>query len=112
MIRALACGGILVLMPLVGCTRWEAYRLPEPSTQPLPISLRVWSPSGPALVLAKPFVRSDSLVGHRAGDTVAVALATIVRVERPRIDALRTTGTVVGGLAGWVAMGLLARRRD
>ena len=112
MIRALAYGGILVLMPLAGCTRWEAYHLPEPSTQPLPISLRVWSPSGPPVVLATPFVRSDSLIGHRAGDTVAVALATILRVERQRIDALRTTGTIAGGLAGWVTVGLLARRRD
>jgi hypothetical protein len=35
-----------------------------------------------------------------------VAIAKIDRLARPRLAALQTTGVVVGGLAGWVEVGL------
>jgi len=102
MLRAL-----IMLIPVAGCTRWEPYRLPTPSASTLPTLLRVWSPSGQRMVLTKPFLRADSLFGRHAGDTVVVAVTTIARVERPRIDALRTAGSVVGGLAAWLTVGIL-----
>jgi hypothetical protein len=98
---------LIMLIPISGCTRWEPYRLPAPAVGTLPRLLRVWSPAGPRLVLTKPFLRADSLFGHHRVDTVGVAVSTIERVERPRIDALRTAGTVVGGLAAWVTVGIL-----
>jgi hypothetical protein len=100
-------GALIMLIPVSGCTRWEPYRLPAPAAGTLPTSLRVWSPAGSRVVLTKPFLRSDSLFGRHAGDTIAVAVTTIGRVERPRIDALRTAGTVVGGLAVWLTVGIL-----
>jgi hypothetical protein len=100
-------GAFIVFILVAGCTRWEPYRLPAPSESTLPLSLRIWSPAGPRMVLTKPFLRADSLFGHHRVDTVGVAVSTIERVERPRIDALRTVGTVVGGLAAWVTVGIL-----
>ena len=101
-------GAFCILISIAGCTRWEPYRLPPPSPSVLPTSLRVWPPAGRPMVLTKPVLRSDSLVGHRAGDTVSVAIAAIERLERPRIAVLRTAATVVGGLAAWLTVGLLA----
>jgi hypothetical protein len=100
-------GALILLLSVAGCTRWEPYRLPAPAVGTLPTLLRVWSPAGSRIVLTKPFLRSDSLFGRHAGDTIVVPVTTIERVERPRIDALRTAGTVVGGLAVWLTVGIL-----
>jgi hypothetical protein len=97
----------IMLVPVAGCTRWEPYRLPAPAAGTLPTLLRVWSPAGSRVVLTKPYLRSDSLFGRHAGDTVVIALTAIERVERPHIDALRTAGTVIGGLAVWLTVGIL-----
>jgi hypothetical protein len=70
-------------------------------------SVRVWT-SGRATVLAQPFVRRDTLYGRSRGDTLGIAVTTIERVERPRLDGLRTAGAVVGGLASWITLGLLS----
>jgi hypothetical protein len=104
----LSFGSFCILISVAGCTRWEPYRLPAPSPSVLPTSLRVWPPAGRPIVLTKPVLRSDRLVGHRAGDTVSVAIAAIERLERPRIAVLRTAATAVGGLAAWLTVGILA----
>jgi hypothetical protein len=73
----------------------------------LPSSVRVWPSGQGPTVLAQPFVRRDTLYGRAHGRTLGIALAAIERVERPRLDGVRTAGAVVGGLAGWVTLGLL-----
>jgi hypothetical protein len=53
-------------------------------------------------------VQADSLYGRSRGDTVALALRTIQTLERQKLDAGRTLLTVLGGLAAWISLGLLA----
>jgi hypothetical protein len=69
--------------------------------------LRVWTSGRGAAVLIQPFVRGDTLYGRLRGDTMGLALGTIERLQRPRLDGMRTAGAVVGGLAGWITLGLL-----
>jgi hypothetical protein len=80
---------------------------PTPGPE-LPSSLRVWSSEAGATVLAQPFVRGDTLYGRSRRDTVAFAVSDLARVERPRLDGWRTAAGVVGGLAAWITVGLLA----
>jgi hypothetical protein len=97
----------VLLLLLLGCTRWESYPVPTPPAPTLPSSVRVWPSGQGPTVLAHPFVRRDTLYGRARGGTLGIALAAIERVERPRLDRVRTAGAVVGGLAGWVTLGLL-----
>jgi hypothetical protein len=97
---------VVVTFLLSGCTRWEAYRLlPEPAPA-LPPALRVWSTDGVRTDLWEPRVRGDTVYGRSHGDTIGVAVREIERAARPRVDAARTTGAVLGGMAGWIALGL------
>jgi hypothetical protein len=102
--RACICAASLFLM---ACTRWESYPLPTTPTPALPSSVRVSAPGRGSTVLVAPFVRGDTLYGRSRGNTLGIALNAIERVERPRVDGLRTGATVIGGLAGWIALGLL-----
>jgi hypothetical protein len=106
--RSARVGAITLTVLLGGCTRWESYPVPRAPEPALPASLRVWSSGGVATELAQPFVRGDTLYGRSRGDTIGVSMARIERVARPRVDGLRTAGAVVGGLAGWIALGLAA----
>ena len=94
---------------LGACTRWETVPTLVASAE-LPSSIQVWSTDGARTVLSTPFVRQDTLYGRSAGDTVEIALARIERVARPRLDGAKSAGTLVGGLAAWLALGLLTLR--
>ncbi len=96
-----------MLLVLTGCTHWAPYSVPPTPGPALPSSLRVWSPDTGATVLAQPFVRGDTLYGRVRGDTLGIALRSIQRLERPRLDGALTAAVVVGGVAGWIAMGFL-----
>ena len=96
-------------MLLVACTRWEPVPTPVASTE-LPPSIKVWSSDGAHTVLNSPFVRQDTLYGRSQGDTVGVALDRIDRAARPRLDAAKSAGTFVGGLAAVAAIGWLTMR--
>jgi hypothetical protein len=73
----------------------------------LPSSLRVWSSDRQATVLDHPFVRGDTLHGRSRGDTLGIALASIARVARPRLDWARTAGSMAAGVGGVTALVLL-----
>jgi len=92
----------------MGCTRWESYELPPTPEPALPSYVRVSAPGRPATVLVQPFVRLDTLYGRSQGDTLGFALPAIERVERPKVDGLRTAAVVVGSLAAWISLGLVA----
>jgi hypothetical protein len=97
-----------VLLPLVtACTRWEPYVVSPDPAPPLPSSLRVSTPSRTSLVLVQPFVQRDTLYGRSRGDTLGIELHVIDKLERPRLDASRTAAAVLGGVAGWITLGLL-----
>jgi hypothetical protein len=94
---------------LGACTRWETVpTLVAPAE--LPSSIQVWSTDGARTLLRTPFVRQDTLYGRSGGDTVGIALARIERVARPRLDGARSAGSLVGGLAAWLALALLTMR--
>lgn len=95
-----------LLLLLLGCTRWESYEVPPEPEPALPSSLRVSAPGHPSTVLVQPYVRRDTLYGRSRGDTLGFVLPAIERVERPRLDGLRTAAVVVGGLAAWITLGL------
>ncbi len=99
-------GCVLVLLLVTGCTRWEPFLVPTPE-QSLPPYLRVSAPGRPSTLLMHPFVRRDTLYGRSRGDTLGIALTTIERLERPRLDEPRTVATIVGGLAAWLSVALL-----
>jgi hypothetical protein len=95
---------LAVTQLLPGCTRWEAYALPTTLTPNLPSYLRISAPGRMSTVLVDPFVRRDTLFGRSHADTLAIALPAIERLERPRLDRLRTAAALVGGVAGWIAL--------
>jgi hypothetical protein len=94
---------------LTACTRWEPVPIPIAPAD-LPSSVRVLSTDGARTLLNAPFVRQDTLYGRSGDDTVGIALTRIERVARPRLDGAKSAGTLVGGLAAWLTLGLLTRR--
>jgi hypothetical protein len=98
----------ILIALLSGCTRWEPYEVPTSPEPALPPYLRVSALPRESTVLFEPFVRRDTIYGRSRGDTLGIALPTIKRLERPRLDGVRTAATVVGGLAAWATVGVLA----
>jgi hypothetical protein len=68
----------------------------------------VWAPERTGVVLAEPFMVRDTLYGRSRGDTLALSIDAVERLERPRLDGARTAGAVLAGVAGWLSLGLLA----
>jgi hypothetical protein len=98
---------------LVGCTYWDHQPLPRDRAGRLPRLVRVSSAAGARpMVLIDPFVREDTLYGRTRQDTVGIAVTHITQFERSRVHGLRTVGTVLGGTAAWITLGLLSRSRD
>jgi hypothetical protein len=100
----------VVVVLLLGCAHWEPYPLPAsaPEAPRLPTSLRVWTAARPATVLTWPRVRADTLYGSSRGDTLAIPLSAVRRLERQRLEVGRTVAAVAGGLALWITVGVLA----
>lgn len=94
---------------LGACTRWETVPTPVAPAE-LPSSIQVWSIDGARTALSTLFVRQDTLYGRSAGDRVGIPLARIERVARPRLDGAKSAGTLLGGLAAWLALGLMTLR--
>lgn len=94
---------------LLGCAHWEPYPLPAPAPEAprLPTSLRVWAAARAPTVLVWPRVRADTLYGSSRGDTLAIPLSAVRRLERQRLDVGRTVAAVAGGLALWITAALL-----
>ena len=109
----LSWSALAPMILLVSCTYWERQPLPQPEGAKLPTIVRVASGTETrTMVLTEPFVRGDTLYGRTGQDTVGVAFKQIARLERPHVHGWRTFGTVLGGAAAWITVGLLARDRD
>jgi hypothetical protein len=100
---------VLACVLLPGCTSWKPYGHPSEtaSLARLPAMLRVIRDDEPALVLAAPFVRADSLFGRRGGDTVGMVLSELRAVQRPRVHAARSLILLLSVAAAWISLGLL-----
>jgi hypothetical protein len=86
------------LVMLAGCATWHQY---EPAVtlrpgQSLPYQMRATGTDSSRIELTAPFVRSDSLYGRVRGDTIGLALADIMALERSRFSVPRTAAVVVG----------------
>ena len=99
-----------ILAPLVliaGCASWHTYDsagMLQPG-QSLPHQMRATRADSSRIDLTAPFVRSDSLYGLVSGDTLGLALADIMRLERSRFSVSRTGAVLVGGPL--IGLGLL-----
>jgi hypothetical protein len=102
-------GYLLVVVLLLGCSRWEPFPMPTPDAEAphLPTSLRVWTSDHQAAILSWPLVRADTLYGRSRGDTLGFPLSAVQRLERQRLEVGRTVASVVGGLALWITVGLV-----
>jgi hypothetical protein len=80
---------------------------PDAEAPHLPTSLRVWTSDYQSTELSWPLVRADTLYGRSRGDTLAFPLSAIQRLERQRLEVVRTVATVVGSLALVITASLL-----
>jgi hypothetical protein len=99
-----SASALLVLL-LTGCFTWQPHEDGRIliAGEPLPHSLRATRHDSTRVTLTEPFVRSDTLFGHLNGDTLAVPVPDIARVQRLGFSTLRTLGLVLVPAA---AMGL------
>ena len=96
-----------MLLLVWSCTYWEPYPAPSPGKQQrLPSSLRVTPAGGYKTLLVEPYLRSDTLFGRSAGDTLKFPLEHLQLLERQWVDGLRTTGLILGTTALWIVVGL------
>jgi hypothetical protein len=93
----------VIALFLGGCTYWEPILPPVPSAD-LPSSLRISLDSGPPLLLVEPYVRTDTLFGRVASDTVELPVEQLHGIERQRIHVLRTLGLIAGVSAFWITV--------
>jgi hypothetical protein len=69
---------------------------PDAEAPHLPTSLRVWTSDYQSTELSWPLVRADTLYGRSRGDTLAFPLSAIQRLERQRLEVVRSVALVVG----------------
>jgi hypothetical protein len=89
------CSALAVLVLLLtGCYTWQPYEDGRMliAGEPLPDSLRATRRDSTRVTLSEPFVRSDTLFGYLHGDTVAVPVLDIARVQRLGFSTARTLG--------------------
>lgn len=94
-------GTLLAATTLAACTSWRMQPLsPEQLlNDQRPTAVRVQRADGGRIVLTKPQLVPDSLVGTTRGQRTAVSLADITQVAVRRGNALKTTGLVLGIIA-------------
>ncbi len=98
---------------LSGCYKWSAQTTRAAvASDEAPEQVRVMLSDGSVVKLRSPEVRGDSIVGWKKGtrdiasaDTLAAySLADVAAVEVRSTDVLKTTGLVVAGVFGIVAI--------
>jgi hypothetical protein len=92
------CSALAVLVLLLtGCYTWQPYEHGPMliAGESLPHSLRATRRDSTQVTLTAPFLRSDTLFGHLDGDTVAVPVPDIARVQRLGFSTVRTLGLVL-----------------
>jgi hypothetical protein len=100
---------VLIALTAMGCYSWQAPKRTGPEqliARKHPKLVRVTVQEQMQLTLREPRVAQDSLYGVvaerrgtlRAGDSVAIHLAHISKLEVPELDGVGTTLGIVGGL--------------
>jgi hypothetical protein len=113
--RAVLTGLVLAAWSSSGCMHWKTQSaFPEVVAGKHPSRVRVTRGDGSRVVLLRPEVLGDSLVGapagrSRSGGRPAVALADVSEVALRRVDPAATAAMGLGtlALAGVVVIGLL-----
>lgn len=99
----------LVSMLLMACHKWVPIETPlEQTLGEEPGSIRVLDVRDSTVVLDTVWVAQDSVVGVADGDTIAVALSDIARVDRREADVASTGLLVVVGAAATVVLAYLS----
>jgi hypothetical protein len=102
---------LMLICLLSGCYKWSVQPAAVVSDE-APEQVRVMLSDGSVVKLRSPEVRGDSIVGWKKGtrdiasaDTLAAySLADVAAVEVRSTDVLKTTGLVVAGVFGIVAI--------
>ena len=91
---ALAAG---TLASVEGCTRWSLQPLPPAQLVEAqrPRHVQTRGHDGQRIVLERPWVEGDALVGVQRHDTIRVALADIDKLAVRRFDLLKTAGLTI-----------------
>ena len=99
---------VAIVLLLSACAAWRPYELaPDPTAnRPLPYLLRATRVDSSRVILTAPFMRADTLYGQKRvrGDTIALPVSEIVRLERERLILDRTLAVAIGVPA--VALGI------
>lgn len=84
-----------------GCASWHTVPVSprELVADARPGSVRVRQPDGARVVIARPEIVGDSLVGLRGHQPVGVGLGDVTEIAVRRTSALKTGGLVLGILA-------------
>ena len=100
---------VALLLVVAGCMSWSGARPLSGFEAPGVGSevIRVLRTDGTLIVLHDPVIANDSLAGALAsknGMRLAIPVSDVQEIQSRRVDPLRTTGAIAGGLlGGWIA---------
>ena len=96
---------VLATLTFAACSSWHPATAPTAADSTTFVhDVRITRTDHSVLLLDRAQVVGDSLVGAAGGARVAVALRDIERVEERRPSPIRTTGLVLGIVAGTLAV--------
>lgn len=103
--RGMLCS-LLVATTLTACTSWRVQQVgPEQLLAgQRPKAVRVERADRSRVVLSRPHLRGDSLVGTTRGQPAGVLLGDISQIAVRRGNALKTSGLILGILAAPFAL--------
>jgi hypothetical protein len=89
---------IFLLASLPACSSWKVSTVPpaELLTKEHPAKIRVTLADNSTVVLSRPELVEDTLVGHSEKQQVRIATSDAVQVARRKTDALSTVGLIGG----------------
>ena len=97
---------LLVASTLTACTSWRVQQM-EPRqllAGQNPKAVRIQRADRSRVVLSRPHLRGDSLIGTTRGQPTGVPLGDISQIAVRRGNALKTTGLILGILAAPFAL--------
>jgi hypothetical protein len=99
-------GSLLVASMLTACTNWRVEQVgpEELFASQHPKAVRVERADRSRVVLSRPYLIADSLVGTSRGQPTGVPLADISQLAVRRGNALKTSGLILGILAAPFAL--------
>lgn len=103
---------LMLVATFAACTKWVPDTRPIPTEQRKAAStLRLHTADGRIYTVKGAWVRADSVLGWSRGHPVALAAADITKMERQKVDGVKT-GVLVGVVAALVAGLIVFQQSD